>query len=151
MAISAIFVKRMVSMPLIFSDIAGSEILLILVFVLIFFGSKSIPGIAQSLGKTIRQIKDASNDVQNEIKKSTGDIRSDFNLQRTIDETKNDIERPFREHARTLDQAMNFEPPTQFVKPVQPVIEPENPIAEIENVEVKPEKQTENKEDNPEK
>lgn len=141
----------MVSVPLIFSDIAGSEILLILVFVLIFFGSKSIPGIAQSLGKTIRQIKDASNDVQNEIKKSTGDIRSDFNLQRTIDETKNDIERPFREHARTLDQAMNFEPPAQFVRPAQQGAEPENLIPETEVQEVKPNVQIEKREDNPER
>ena len=113
----------MVSLPLIFSDIAGSEILLILVFVLIFFGSKSIPGIAQSLGRTIRQIKDASNDVQNEIKKSAGDIKGDFNLQRMMDETKSDIERPFREHAQTLDQAMNFEPPRAFVRPVEKLSE----------------------------
>lgn len=107
----------MVSLPLIFGDIAGSEILLILVFVLMFFGSKSIPGIAQSLGRTIRQIKDASSDVQNEIKKSTGDMRSDFNLQRMIDETKSDIQKPFIEHSQTLDQAINFDPPKPFISP----------------------------------
>lgn len=116
----------MVSLPLIFSDIAGSEILLILVFVLVFFGSKSIPGIAQSLGKTIRQIKDASNDVQNEIKKSAGDMKGDFNLQRMIDDTKSDIEQPFRQHAQTLDQAINFDPPKGFVRPVEKL--PENPV-----------------------
>lgn len=107
------------TLPLIFSDIAGSEILLILFFILIFFGSKAIPGIAQSLGKTIRQIKDASNDVQNEIRKSAGDVKSDFNLQRMINETKDDIEEPFREHAKTLDQAMQFEPPRTFVRTVE--------------------------------
>ncbi len=123
----------MVSLPLIFSDIAGSEILLILVFVLIFFGSKSIPGIAQSLGRTIRQIKDASNDVQNEIKKSAGDIKGDFNLQRMMDETKSDIERPFREHAQTLDQAMNFEPPRAFVRPVEKLSETPAVSADQEN------------------
>lgn len=111
------------TLPLIFSDIAGSEILLILFFVLIFFGSKAIPGIAQSLGRTIRQIKDASNDVQNEIRKSAGDVKSDFNLQRMINETKDDIEKPFREHAETLDQAMNFEPPRTFSRNVtQPIV-----------------------------
>lgn len=107
----------MVTIPLIFGDIAGSEILLILFFVLIFFGSKSIPGIARSLGRTIHQIKSASNDMQNEIKKSTSDIRTDFNLQRMMDDTKADLEQPFREHARTLDQAINFEPPRPFVQP----------------------------------
>jgi sec-independent protein translocase protein TatA len=121
----------MVSLTLIFSDIAGSEILLILVFVLIFFGSKSIPGIAQSLGKTIRQIKDSSNDVQNEIKKSAGDMKGDFNLQRMIDDTKSDIEQPFRQHAQTLDQAINFDPPKGFVKPVEQL--PVNPAVSDQN------------------
>lgn len=118
----------MATLPLIFSDIAGSEILLILVFVLVFFGSKSIPGIAQTLGRTIRQIKDASNDVQNEIKKSTGDIRTDFNLQRMMDDTKEDIEKPFRQHAQTLDQAINFEPPKPFVQPPADVSKPAAPM-----------------------
>lgn len=113
------------TLPLIFSDIAGSEILLILFFILIFFGSKAIPGIAQSLGRTIRQIKDASNDVQNEIRKSAGDVKSDFDLQKMIHETKEDLEKPFREHAQTLDQAMNFEPPRTLVRSVeQPVVGP---------------------------
>ena len=67
-------------MILLLDDIAGSEILLILVFILIFFGSKSIPGIAKTLGKTMRQIKDASQDIQNEIKKSGGDFKKDLNL-----------------------------------------------------------------------
>jgi len=67
-------------MLLIFNDIAGSEILLILVFILIFFGSKSIPSLAKTLGKTIRQVKEASTEIQNEIKKSAGDIKGDLNL-----------------------------------------------------------------------
>jgi len=50
-------------MVLIFNDIAGSEVLLILVFILIFFGSKSIPTLARTLGKTMRQIKEASSDL----------------------------------------------------------------------------------------
>ena len=121
------------NLPLFLSDIAGSEILLILVFVLMFFGSKSIPGIARTMGRTIRQIKDASQEVQDEIRKSGGDIRSDFNLQRMMDETKEDIAAPFREHARTLDQAVNFEPPTTFVKPVAPQITTEETAAITEN------------------
>ena len=71
-------------MLLIFNDIAGSEILLILVFILIFFGSKSIPSLAKTLGKTIRQVKEASTEIQNEIKKSAGDIKGDLNLKNLI-------------------------------------------------------------------
>lgn len=114
----------MTSLQLFLSDVAGSEILLILVFILIFFGSKSIPGIARTMGKTIRQIKDASQEVQNEIKKSGGDMRKDFELQKMIDDSVGTIEEPFREQAQTLDQSFSdsgvaFQPPPKFVNPMQ--------------------------------
>ena len=62
------------------NDIAGTEILLILVFVLIFFGAKSIPGIAKTMGKAIYQIKNASDDLKSEIKNSTGNIKKDLKI-----------------------------------------------------------------------
>lgn len=122
----------MMTLPLFLSDIAGSEILLILLVVLLFFGSKSIPGIARTMGRTIRQIKDASQEVQNEIRQSGGDIRADFNLQRTMNEMTGDIEKPFRDHARTLDQAINFDPPASF-KPQQPdhITSPATPLDQV--------------------
>ena len=61
-------------MLLFLNDIAGSEVLLILMFILMFFGSKSIPGIAKTFGKTMYQIKQASNDLQDEIKKQLGHL-----------------------------------------------------------------------------
>lgn len=109
----------MINIPLFLGDVAGSEILLILLFILIFFGANSIPGIARTMGRTIRQIKDASQEVQNEIRKSGGDIKADFNLQKMVDDSVNDIAQPFKEHARTLDQALEFEPPKPFVKPIE--------------------------------
>ena len=57
------------------NDIAGSEVLLILAFILIFFGSKSIPGIARTFGRTIRHIKDPSSELQSEITKSGMDMK----------------------------------------------------------------------------
>ncbi len=50
-------------------DFSIGKILLILVLVLIFFGPKKIPDIAQSIGKGIREFKKAMNDVSEEIKK----------------------------------------------------------------------------------
>ncbi len=97
-------------MILIFNDIAGSEILLILVFILIFFGSKSIPTLAKTFGKTIRQIKDATEDVQNEIKKSGIDIKKDLNLTTLIEETKNDIQRPLDQMANEIDSSIKYQP-----------------------------------------
>lgn len=152
-------------MILLLDDIAGSEILLILVFILMFFGSKSIPGIAKTLGKTMRQIKDASQDIQNEIKKSGGDFKKDLNLDqlhitKIIKETKAEIEKPFIEQAKTVDSSFTFEAPKPFAVPptsdpevIQEKIEdqvkvditPESPVElPAENEPIKSEEQNQN-------
>lgn len=132
-------------MILLLDDIAGSEILLILVFILIFFGSKSIPGIAKTLGKTMRQIKDASQDIQNEIKKSGGDIKKDLNLDqlhitKIIKETKEEIEKPFIEQSKTVDSSFSFEAPKPFVVPPTSALEVTPDIIEDQDkIDIKPE------------
>lgn len=97
-------------MILIFNDIAGSEVLLILVFVLIFFGSKAIPSLARTFGKTIRQIKDASSEIQTEIKKSGMDIKKDLNLKGIIEETASDIRKPLDQMAVDIDSTIKYQP-----------------------------------------
>jgi sec-independent protein translocase protein TatA len=122
----------MVNVPLFLSDVGGSEILLILMFILVFFGSKSIPGIARTMGRTIRQIKDASQDVQNEIRKSTVDMKADLNINSIVSDAKQTIEGPFKEHASTLDQVMSdhivdhrIQRPKTMVQPIsQPIDQP---------------------------
>ncbi|MEE9288986.1 MAG: twin-arginine translocase TatA/TatE family subunit [Bacteroidota bacterium] len=44
-----------------------SEILLILLVILIFFGAKKIPELAQGLGKGMREFRKAARDVQEDI------------------------------------------------------------------------------------
>lgn len=105
----------MTFLPLFLSDVGGSEIVLILVVILMFFGSKSIPGIARSMGKAVHQIKQASQDVQNEIKKSTGDVKADFDLQNVMRETVGIIEEPIKEEAVKMDQIIQT--PTEFSRP----------------------------------
>src|SRR5690554_8010779 len=82
------------------NSIAGSEIVVILLFVLIFFGAKSIPGMARGLGKGMRQIKDASQDVQDEIRKTTTEMKRDVNISRALHDAKNTIESPVKEIGR---------------------------------------------------
>jgi TatA/E family protein of Tat protein translocase len=55
---------------LLFFDFSGGEFLLIAVVFLMFFGSKSIPGMARALGKAVRDFKEAANSVQREIHES---------------------------------------------------------------------------------
>jgi len=107
-------------MILIFNDIAGSEILLILVFVLIFFGAKSIPTLARTFGRTIRQIKDATNDIQTEIKKSGVDIKKDLNLKGIIDDTVQEVQKPLDQMMTDLDSTIKYEPKNQNSR-IQPI------------------------------
>ncbi len=96
-------------MVLFLNDVAGSEILVILLFVLIFFGSKSIPTLAKTLGKTFRQINDAKNEIQGEIKKSTGDFKKDINLQGLLRETEDTIRQPLDQMSYDLEDAVKYE------------------------------------------
>ena len=107
-------------MVLFLSDVAGSEILLILVFILIFFGSKSIPSLARTMGRTIRQIKDASNELQSEIKKSGMDIKKDLNLTGLVEDTARDIRQPLDQYAADIEDAVRFERPKHSHIPAFP-------------------------------
>ncbi len=56
-------------------NIGTGEIILILLIVLIFFGAKKIPELAQGLGKGIREFRKASREVQDELEKPADDSK----------------------------------------------------------------------------
>lgn len=80
----------------IFLFISGAEIGFILFIVLLVFGADKVPEIARGLGKAIRQVKDATNDIKSEITKGAEkqgidiDITSD--VQKQIDQVKDNID-----------------------------------------------------------
>ncbi len=47
--------------------IGTTELLVILFIILLVFGSKKLPELAQGLGKGIREFKKASNEIQDEL------------------------------------------------------------------------------------
>lgn len=53
-----------------FLFISGGEIAFILFIVIMVFGADKIPEIARGLGKGMRTLKDATNDIKSEITKS---------------------------------------------------------------------------------
>lgn len=53
-----------------FLFISGGEITFILFIVVMVFGADKIPDIAKGLGKGMRTLKDATNDIKHEISKS---------------------------------------------------------------------------------
>lgn len=95
-------------LPLFLNDVAGSEIIVIILVVLIFFGSKSIPGIAKTLGKTLYQIKNASAELQNEIKKSGFDIKEDLKITNLIKEQQEEITRPMDQVYSEIENTIHY-------------------------------------------
>jgi sec-independent protein translocase protein TatA len=58
--------------------ISGGEIIVVLVFVLIFFGSKSIPDIARSMGKGMQEFNKATREIKKEINESTSGLKDEI-------------------------------------------------------------------------
>lgn len=59
--------------------ISGAEIFFIIFIVVMVFGADKVPEIARGLGKGMRQIKDATNDIKGEIIKSAEKEGIDLN------------------------------------------------------------------------
>ena len=61
----------------------GWEWIVIVLFVVIFFGAKKIPEIARGLGKGIREFKDATKDIKKEIDDTASTATSDDNTSKS--------------------------------------------------------------------
>jgi len=80
-----------------FLFIGGTEIVFVLFIVVLVFGADKLPEIARGLGKGMRQIKDATNDIKNEVTKSAREnniIDTDVtkNINDEIKKVKDDLE-----------------------------------------------------------
>ena len=73
--------------------ISGAEILVIFLIILLLFGADKIPDIAKGLGKGIRQVKDATQEIKTEIQKSAEKKGIDTKeISEQIDSVKDDID-----------------------------------------------------------
>ena len=58
---------------LLFLNMGGYEILLIILVILIFFGAKKIPELARGMGRGIREFKDATREITTELEDSVNE------------------------------------------------------------------------------
>lgn len=79
-----------------FLFIGASEIIFILFVVVMVFGADKIPDIAKGMGKGMRQLRDATNDIKGEITKSVDkngiDMDVTKNISGEISKLKDDLE-----------------------------------------------------------
>jgi sec-independent protein translocase protein TatA len=67
----------MIDFTLLFLNLGGGEIMLVLIVIVMFFGSSKIPELARGLGKGIREFKDATNGIQRDIQNSVTVVKEE--------------------------------------------------------------------------
>jgi sec-independent protein translocase protein TatA len=61
-------------MPLaFFSNLAGPDLILILLIVLVLFGAKRLPELARGMGQAVKEFQKARNDLSDELHRATVD------------------------------------------------------------------------------
>ena len=80
----------------IFLFISGGEIAFILFIAIMVFGADKLPEIARGLGKGMRTLKDATNDIKHEITKTAENHGIDTSItsdvKKEVDKVKDDLE-----------------------------------------------------------
>lgn len=66
--------------------ISGAEVFIILLVILLLFGSKRIPELARGLGRGMHEFKKATEDIKKEINENSSEISKD------IDDIKKNVE-----------------------------------------------------------
>ena len=97
-------------MNVVFLFIGGPEIFVILLIVVMLFGADKIPEIARGLGKGIRQVKDATNDIKREINDTAKKQGIDTDFVRDI---KKEVTSVKKEVTTVKDKIDNFKGPVK--------------------------------------
>lgn len=74
-----------------FLFISTPEVFFILLVVVMLFGAKNIPDIAKGLGKGMRTLKDATNDIKHEITKSAENNGIDTSITKEVNDELNKV------------------------------------------------------------
>ena len=106
------------------NDIGTSEVMFIMAAVLMLFGSKSIPGIAKTLGKGMREVKAASDEIKRDIQDSAMEMKRNMNMPdmdipsidivKEIEKPLKTIANPIKEISQSIINSPNSSTSTKF-------------------------------------
>lgn len=86
------------SHPLLF--FSGGELIIIVLFILLFFGADAIPGVARTVGKLMNEFHKATDDIKREITDQTSGIKEEIN------NLKGNLEKKSGEFTRKIDEEL---------------------------------------------
>jgi sec-independent protein translocase protein TatA len=92
---------------LLFFDISGGELFVILFVAFIVFGPSKIPEVARKIGKGMNEIRRASDEIKREINKETRKLEQDMDVEgsvyRDMKKTADDIKKDFEDIGNPLN------------------------------------------------
>jgi sec-independent protein translocase protein TatA len=99
----------MLNSVFLFLNLGGGEVFIVVLVIVMFFGSDKLPGIAKGLGKGIREINDAKAQIQSEIAKSTNGFKEELEkhtseIQSEINKAGDGMKRQIEEASKTVKQ-----------------------------------------------
>lgn len=91
---------------ILFIGVSGGELFFIIFIAVMLFGANKIPEFARTFGKVMRQLRDATNNIKNEIHNSAENSGLDTSVvedvQNEINKAKEEIVRPIGQIKRNL-------------------------------------------------
>ena len=116
---------------LLFLDVSGGELLVIILVVFLVFGPSKMPEIARKMGKWMNELKRASNQITREFKQETSGIRTEINnAHKNIVDGVNNIEKEISSTKQTIARNTNInlddEPVAATIAPTQDTITTES-------------------------
>ncbi|MCB2222246.1 MAG: twin-arginine translocase TatA/TatE family subunit [Bacteroidetes bacterium] len=100
---------------LLFFNISGGEILLIVIVVYLVFGPKKIPELARMLGKGINELRRATDDIRSEISREANKIKKDINLD--IDDPLEEITKRRKREQKNTPKSASDQANTAYSEP----------------------------------
>lgn len=98
-----------------FLNLGGGEVVMIVFVLLMLFGSDKLPDIAKTLGKGLREINDAKDQIQSEISKGTEGFAAEIkkhasDIQTELEKAGQGMQRQLGDLNKTInDEGKNLE------------------------------------------
>ena len=93
----------MICSSLLFLNLGGGELFIIVLIVILFFGSDKLPEIAKGLGKGLREINNAKAQIQSEIQNHTGGLKEE--IEKHTSEIRSELNKAGEGFKRQVEEA----------------------------------------------
>jgi len=105
-----------------FLNLGTGEIFIIVVVIIMFFGTDKLPEMVRTFSRGVNQMKDATAEIQKEIQKSATEIQRDMNAEGALDDLKataDDLQKRIMEGTKIDGEETTV---------VRPEDDPDNPL-----------------------